>query len=101
MTHAAELGMRITWFRAFRNLASTADGRGRLKSVLAGQAAIPGLDIKPLDRWLMLTQLIAQSDPDSEALLTAEMRRDTTDDGRKYAYVAAAARAHTAVKRQY
>ena len=101
MTNAAELGMRITWFRAFRNLASTADGRGRLKSVLAGQTAIPGLEIKPLDRWLILTQLISQSDPDAEALLAAEIRRDATDDGRKYAYVAAAARADAATKRRY
>ena len=101
MMHASELGMRITWFRAFRSLASTADGRGSLKSLLAGQTAIPGLELKPLDRWLILTQLIAQSDPDAEALLAAETRRDSTDDGRKYAYVAAAARADAAVKRKY
>jgi aminopeptidase N len=49
----------------------------------------------------MLTQLIAQSDPDAEALLAAAIRQDTTDDGRKYAYVAAAAHADSAVKRQY
>ncbi len=101
MTHAAELGMRITWFRAFRNLASTADGRGQLKSLLAGAAAIPGLELKPLDRWLILEQLISESDPDAQALLAAESERDTTDDGRKYAYVAAAARADAAVKRHY
>jgi len=45
--------------------------------------------------------LIAQSDSDAEALLSTEMRRDTTDDGRKYAYVAAAARADAALKHQY
>jgi aminopeptidase N len=101
MTHAAELGMRITWFRAFRNLASTADGRGQLKSLLAGTAAIPALEIKPLDRWLILTQLIAESDPDAEGLLAAETRRDASDDGRKYAYVAAAARADAATKGRY
>ncbi|MBI2680888.1 MAG: ERAP1-like C-terminal domain-containing protein [Candidatus Solibacter usitatus] len=101
MINASELGMRITWYRAFRNLASTADGRGRLKSLLAGQLVIPGLEIKALDRWLMLTQLIAESDPDAGALLAAESQRDSTDDGRKYAYVAAAARADAAVKRRY
>jgi aminopeptidase N len=101
MLHAAELGMRITWFRAFRNLAATADGRGRLKSLLTGEIIIPGLDLKPVDRWLILIQLVSQRDPEAEGLLAAEIRRDPSDEGRKYAYVAAAARAEATSKQRY
>ena len=69
--------------------------------MLAGQSSVPGLDIKPLDRWTMITALLAHADPGAAALLRAEQERDSTGDGRKYAYVAGAARPDAAVKRQY
>jgi aminopeptidase N len=62
---------------------------------------VPGLEIKPLDRWTMITALLAQGDPDAPALLNAERDRDSTGDGRKYAYVAAAAGPDGATKRKY
>ena len=101
MREAPDLGLRIHYYRAFRSIATTPDALGLLKSMLAGQSGIPGLEIKPLDRWIMITALLANNDPDAPALLRAEQQRDSTGDGRKYAYVAGAARPDAAAKRQY
>ncbi len=101
MTHAAEIGMRITYFRAFRGVATTTTARNQLKEILAGKLSIPGIEIKPLDRWQIIRALLAQSDSDALALLDAERKRDATDDGRKQAYVVEAARADADTKRRY
>ena len=42
---------------------------------------MPGLEIKPLDRWTMITTLLAQADPDAPEVLRAEQAHDTTGDG--------------------
>lgn len=101
MTKAADLGLRITYFRAFRALATTESARQQLKDLLAGKFSIPGVEIKPQDRWRIVTTLLAQQDPAAEALLAAERQRDTSDDARKQAYIAEAARANAATKRRY
>jgi len=49
----------------------------------------------------MVASLVALNDPDAEAVLAAEEKRDPTGDGRKYAYVAAAARPQPEVKKTY
>ena len=101
MQDAPDLSLRILYYRAFRSVATTPAALARLKSILAGQSGVPGLEIKSLDRWTMITALLAHADPDAAALLRAEQERDPSGDGRKYAYVAGAARPEAAVKRQY
>jgi aminopeptidase N len=101
MQDAPDLSLRILYYRAFRSVATTPAALARLKSILAGQSGVPGLEIKSLDRWTMITALLAHADPDAAALLHAEQERDPSGDGRKYAYVAGAARPEAAVKRQY
>jgi len=101
MRQSAELGLRITYFRAFRNVATTATARNHLKEILVGKLSIPGIEIKPLDRWQIIRALLANSDAEALALLEAERKRDTTDDGRKQAYVVEAARADVETKRRY
>ncbi|MEO6726226.1 MAG: M1 family aminopeptidase [Blastocatellia bacterium] len=101
MRQSAELGLRITYFRAFRSLATTATARNQLKEILAGKLSIPGIEIKPLDRWQIIRVLLANSDSEAVALLDAERKRDATDDGRKQAYVVEAARADADTKRRY
>jgi len=101
MTKSAELGLRITYFRAFRSVATTANARQQLKDVLAGKLRIPGVEIKPLDRWQILRGLLAHSDAEATALLDAERKRDTSDDARKQAYIVEAARADAETKRRY
>jgi len=101
MMKAGAVDLRITYFRAFRSVATTAEARGRLKDLLSGKLVAPGVEIKPLDRWRIIAVLLAQQDAEAESLLDAERKRDTSDDGRKQAYVAEAARADTATKQRY
>ena len=101
MQQAPDISLRILYYRSFRSIATTPVALAQLKSILAGASSVPGLEIKPLDRWTMITGLIANADPDAPSLLNAEQARDSTGDGRKYAFVAGAARPDAAVKRQY
>ncbi|MFN7997494.1 MAG: M1 family aminopeptidase [Bryobacteraceae bacterium] len=101
MQDAPALGLRILYYRAFRSVAGTPAALTRLKAMLAGKLAVPGLIVRPLDRWTMLTVLLAHGDPEAEALLHAEESRDATGDGRKYAYVARAGIPSATIKERY
>lgn len=101
MMHAPDRGLRITYFRALLGVATTADGRARLKELLAGKASIPSVPLKPLDRWEVVRGLLARGDGDAEALFASEREHDLSDEARKYAYVARAARPDAATKRRY
>src|SRR5436305_3321861 len=91
MLHSSSQDMRITWFRALRGVAETANARGQLKDMLSGKLAVPGVELRPLDRWNIVEALIAQNDPDAQAVLAAEEKRDPSGNGKQYAYMAAAA----------
>src|SRR4029450_12914080 len=71
----------------------------QLKDLLPGKLALPGIELKPLDRWQIVTKLLAVKDAEAEALLAAERQRDTSDDGRKEAYGGAGRRAEAVAKR--
>jgi len=101
MMKADEVDLRIIYFRAFRSVATTAEARVRLKDLLSGKTPAPGVEIKPLDRWRIIAALLARQDTEAENLLDAERKHDTSDDGRKQAYVAEVARADTATKQRY
>ncbi|MGE0128338.1 MAG: M1 family metallopeptidase [Blastocatellales bacterium] len=101
MMKSSEVDFRIIYFRAFRSVATTTEARGRLKDLLSGKLTVPGVEIKPLDRWQIVRALLAQQDAEAESLLNAERKRDASDDGRKQAYVAEAARAEAATKQRY
>ena len=101
MLHSPSQDMRITWFRALRGVAETATARSQLKDVLAGTLTVPGVELRPLDRWNIVEALVAQNDPDASAVLAAEEKHDPSGDGRKYAYMAAAARPDPPTKKQY
>jgi len=101
MQHAPDQGMRIIWFRFFRAVAETPSGRSGLKQLLSGSSQVPGVQLRPLDRWNMVTSLIALSDGDGEKVLLSEKERDHSGDGLKYAYVADAARPDGAAKKKY
>ncbi|MGC0773827.1 MAG: M1 family aminopeptidase [Candidatus Acidiferrum sp.] len=101
MLHSPEQDFRIVWFRGLRAIGESSEGRAQLKDLLIGKLTVPGVDLRPLDRWTMLTALIALSDPDAGSLLAAEEKRDQTGDGQKYAYMAQAARPDSASKQKY
>ncbi|HJX85827.1 MAG TPA: M1 family metallopeptidase, partial [Candidatus Angelobacter sp.] len=101
MLHGQTQDMRITWFRALRGFALTDTGRGYLKDLLSGKATVPGVELRPLDRWSMIGTLIALHDPDADAILAAEQKRDPSGEGQKYAYLVQAARPDSKTKQQY
>jgi aminopeptidase N len=101
MLHSPSQDMRITWFRALRGVAETANARGQLKDMLSGKLTVPGVELRPLDRWNIVESLVAQNAPEAEAVLAAEEKRDPSGDGKKYAYMAAAARPDAQTKKQY
>src|SRR5690349_12671742 len=101
MLHSPSQDLRIIWFRALRAIAESPQGRAQLKDLLSGKLAVPGVDLRPLDRWTIVTALMALHDSDAEALLFTEQKRDSSGDGQKYAYMAQAARPESASKQRY
>jgi len=94
-------GRRITFFRAFADTAWSVPGRATLKELLARTVEIPGVTLSSRDRFRIVSRLLVLGDPDADALLAAQAAADTSDDGRRYAYAAAAARRDAAVKSRY
>lgn len=92
---------RILWFRGFRSIAETPAGLAKLKALLNGQLSVPGVQLRALDRWTMVTALIALNDPDAQKIFAAERERDPSGDGQKYAYVAEAATPTAQAKTKY
>ena len=101
MLRSPSQDLRIIWFRALRGVAESPSGRSHLKDILNGKLTVPGVELRPLDRWTIVTALIALHDRDAEALFAAEQKRDSSGDGQKYAYMAQAARPDPASKRHY
>jgi aminopeptidase N len=101
MQHASDEGQRIIWFRGLRGIAESPSGRAALKALLAGTLSVPGVQLRELDRWNLITTLIALNDPDANTIFAAERERDHSGDGLKYAYVAEAARPAAEVKQHY
>ena len=93
--------LRITWFRALGALAETPQGLARLEDVLNGRISVPGVELRPLDRWRLVTALVALGDPHTRDIFDAERARDPGGDGPEYAYAAEAARPEAASKRKY
>ena len=101
MLHSPNQDLRIIWFRGLRSIAESPQGRAQLKDILSGKLAVPGVELRPLDRWTIVTALIALHDPDAETLFAAEQKRDSSGDGQKYAYMAQVARPESASKQRY
>ncbi|HEV2114459.1 MAG TPA: M1 family aminopeptidase [Terriglobales bacterium] len=101
MLHSTQTDLRILWFRVLRALAETPAGRSDLKNLLNGKISVPGVELRPLDRWNLVTALMALNDPEADAYFRAEQQRDHTGDGLKYAYVAEAARPDSKTKQKY
>jgi aminopeptidase N len=90
IAEAPTADLRITYFRGLTGVATTSHARGVLHDLLAGRLTIPGVPLKQCDRWNIIAALIAVGDASGQELLTAESKRDASDDGRKYAYVSGA-----------
>jgi aminopeptidase N len=101
MTDTPEKGLRITYFRAYVGAATTPAARATLKSLLAGTRGVPDVTLSSRERFRIVERLLALGDPEADAALAAQTQADPSDDGRRYAYAAAAARPDPAVKARY
>jgi aminopeptidase N len=101
ITEAPTPDLRITYFRGLVAIANTAHARDVLKGLFTGRTIIPGVPLKQRDRWNIIGTLVATGDPSAGELLTAESKRDTSDDGQKYAYVSGAGFAGAENKKKY
>ncbi len=101
MMNAHTPGLRITYFRAFQSIATTDEARGELKRILGGEGKIPGMTLRARDRFDIVTALLAHDDADAPALLDKLSKEETSDDARRYAFAANAARDASEVKKKY
>ena len=101
MLRSTQQDLRILWFRALQALAETPSGRAGLKDLLTGKLAVPGVELRELDRWNLVTALVALNDPEADAVFHAEQQRDPSGEGLKYAYMAEAARPDSKTKQKY
>lgn len=101
MMHAETVGLRITYFRAFQLIANSPTARATLKQLLSGQVTVPGMTLRSRDRFDIITALLTRGDSDAPGLLEAQSAADTTDNGRRYAYGAGAARGDAVTKQRY
>ncbi|HJQ31852.1 MAG TPA: M1 family aminopeptidase [Pyrinomonadaceae bacterium] len=101
MLHASTPGQRITYFRTYREVATSPEALDNLAAILAGKLEVPGMTLRSRDRFDIIRALVAAGDPRAAALLKAQGEADKTDDARRYAYAAGAAAPDAEVKRRY
>jgi aminopeptidase N len=120
MQNAPTLGQRITFYRAFLNVAESENARNVLKAMLnggnpsssvgaplqkdvtvppgtlpTGRVSASGgenarIPIKTKDRFDIVTRLLILNDPDAPKLLAELEKTETSDDAKRYAYAAKA-----------
>ncbi|MGC2636382.1 MAG: M1 family aminopeptidase [Acidobacteriaceae bacterium] len=101
MQHDEDHDLRIVWFRSLSGFGAQGVGEAAMQQLLTGTLTVPGVALRQQDRWELVTALLAYGDPDAQAVLEAEEKRDPSGDGRKYAYVARAAGPDAATKAHY
>ena len=84
-------GTRKNFLDASIGLARNEAQLTRIAGWLDGDSAM-GLPLRAPTRWAIVTRLVSRGAADGEARLAAETRRDSTNEGRRLAFVAAAAR---------
>jgi aminopeptidase N len=84
-------GTRKNFLDASIGLARSDSALRRISRWLDGDSAM-GLPLRAPTRWAIVTRLVSRGTGDSEVRLAAETRRDSTNEGRRLAFVANAAR---------
>ena len=113
MQNAPTLGTRITYYRAFLNIASSDKARMILKEIYSGDfgfgggdtkmragvkevngkmiyAANPAIPMKTKDRFDIITKLLILGDVSAPKMLAELEQRETSDEAKRYAYAAKA-----------
>ena len=90
MSKAETLGSRITFYRAFLNVASSEKARNVLKEILNSNFKIQGFNLKTKDKFDIVTRLLVLGDKDALNLLAELEKTETSDEAKRYAYAARA-----------
>ncbi len=90
MQNAPTLGQRITFYRAFLNVASTDKAKQILKDTLSGKLQIKNLQLKTKDKFDIAARLAVLNDADAPKLLADLQKTETSDEAKRYAYAAKA-----------
>jgi aminopeptidase N len=101
MLGAATPGQRITYFRTYREVASSPAALDDLGDILAGKLQVPGMTLRSRDRFDIIRALVAARDARAPELLKRQSEADKTDDARRYAYAAGAAAPDAPAKKRY
>ena len=101
MLHAPTLGLRIVSFRTLIGATETPAACDTLKQLLTGKLTVPGVELRPLDRWNLVARLIMQRDPQASVILASEQQRDPSGEGQKTAWAIQAGAADAATKQRY
>jgi aminopeptidase N len=124
MQNAPSLGQRITFYRAFLNIAASEKARGVFKTLLATGGNLSGsegaarrsgasegtlptgrvsasIPLKTKDKFDIVTRLLILNDPDAPRLLAELEKTETSDDAKRYAYAAKAGIATAENKARY
>lgn len=79
------------WLNTFLSVVSSKAGIGTTRALLDGEAEIAGIEISPELRWRLLVILSRHNADDIDALLQAEIERDSSDFGQRQLLSARAA----------
>ncbi len=102
MQNASTPGQRITYYRAFLNIASSQNARRIMKAILKGSTGIPAGQTRggqsgkmpdsrsTKDRFDIVGKLIILGDPEAHRLLADLEKTETSDEAKRYAYAAKA-----------
>jgi aminopeptidase N len=97
---ARSYGVRKACLDAFLGISASASAVTTLVGLLGSDSAA-GDRVGDPTRWDAVTRLLALGAPGALRLLANQVARDTTPDGRRRAFIAAAARPAAEVKRAY
>ena len=93
-------GVRKSHLDAWIGLAASPPALAGVDSLL-DRASAAGSPLREPTRWAAVTTLIARAAPTADARFAAEAHRDSTGEGRRRAFVGAAARPDAATKARY
>ena len=101
IANAKTPGQRITFYRAFLNLASSAKSAQILKDILAGKSKVAVFNLKTKDKFDIVTRLLILGDKDAPNLLATLEKTEISDEAKRYAYAARAGIGTADAKAQY
>jgi len=97
---ARPYGIRKAYVDAFIDLAATPRGIARLDTLFSADS-VAGEPLKDPTRWDIATRLLELGAPAGEPRYAEQVKRDTTADGRRRSFIAAAGRPDAETKRTY